>query len=168
MALLRSRFVWIALSVGLYAIALNMHALTILTGQSDVGPAMSGADCLHNGSLLQGPESGDGPMTGTRLLYISWVGNLVWFLALVSVGFVRTQGIAIRIGGVATLMSLLVLIPLLERLPIYTYYQVNYVVRVGPGYVLWVAALATPAVAGWWLRRSLAAPHVSTPASRAN
>ena len=160
MALLRSRFTWIALSLGLYWAALNLHALTILRQVSGVGPIMSGADCLHNGSLLGGP---DGSL-GTSLLYSSWLGNLPWLVSLIALASARSWRATTWIGMIATVTSLLPVIPLVAKLDIYTHGEINRLTGVGPGYALWITALATPALFSWWLRRTHAKAAAETEA----
>ena len=139
---------WALLSVVLYVVACAVPALEIEAGFDEIDQPMIGLSCLVNGIWIMDEGS---------LLTLSWLGNLGWPIGLLACLFAREGSSAILVGIVGLVTCSLTAISFVAGSPISPNYDYQ-IVALGPGYFLWVAALAMPLVAAMVERRRRALP----------
>ena len=151
---------WILLSVVLYLIALILPALTWHPFGS-VQPIGSyiGLVCLGLGWLLM-TQAAEG---ATLFFALAWLGNIAWLISLIALARQKRPPAAI-LSALAVGLALLVLIPVLTASPV-TDSESEYIFGIGPGFVVWLIALATPLAAVAVMSRLLARPPTAAGAS---
>ena len=143
--------VWIVISAVLYLIALFLPALTWHPyGAVEPVGTYIGLVCLGLGWLLV-TQIAEG---ATLFFAVAWLANIAWVLSLIFLARHKRRPAAIS-SAVAMGLGLLVLIPVLSVSPV-TDSESEYIFGIGPGFVVWLIALATPLVAAALRSRSLA------------
>ena len=140
MAALGSRRVWVGIALVLYLVALALPALSVRQAGSAVTTgSVAGYICLMFGLLLFAAAA-----TGLTILFaLSWLANVAWVISVVSLA--RGGSRAARFAVVAVGLGLLVLIPVITQAAVYDGAD-ELIYGLGPGYLLWMAALGATLV----------------------